>query len=319
MTGSGAAPLDIEGLLDLILASAGRLFEGQGGSIMLRASDTEFEVVAVIENPAALGARVREGEGVAGKVAESRRGVVMTGRGAKRDKPVDHALSVPMLHDGLLFGVLNINAIPGRAYGDFDLEAATQFAAAAGSALAEGRSYEEARAAGEADPSAHLTAMLEHIRSGTQIDYTSLTGKDTVDVGVAARSVSEAMNTRDMPIDVRGPMHLNARARAPAVRRVLTELAENGLRHGAEPVRITIDGNDSVVVLTITDGGKGIPRADRQRVFEPFVRLDDAADKPGIGLGLSIVRQVIDRMGGRIEFVDLQGGAMAARVMFRPA
>ncbi len=52
------------------------------------------------------------------------------------------------------------------------------------------------------------------------------------------------------------------------------------------------------VLVRVRDHGKGIPEADRERVFEPFIRLK--AKQPGTGLGLSIVKRTIERHGGRV-------------------
>jgi signal transduction histidine kinase len=64
------------------------------------------------------------------------------------------------------------------------------------------------------------------------------------------------------------------------------------------------------VALDVTDDGPGVPAADRERIFERFVRLDDARsrDAGGAGLGLAIVRDLVHRHGGGIEVGDADGG-----------
>ena len=64
--------------------------------------------------------------------------------------------------------------------------------------------------------------------------------------------------------------------------------------------------------LTVDDDGGGIPQADRERVFEPFIRLDESRDRGtgGAGLGLAIVQRVAANHGGTIEVRDSPlGGA----------
>jgi signal transduction histidine kinase len=63
-------------------------------------------------------------------------------------------------------------------------------------------------------------------------------------------------------------------------------------------------------VLTVDDDGNGIPEADRQRVFERFVRLDEARarDGGGSGLGLAIVHKVVDELGGRVRVQESANG-----------
>jgi signal transduction histidine kinase len=66
------------------------------------------------------------------------------------------------------------------------------------------------------------------------------------------------------------------------------------------------------VVLDVDDDGAGVPAADRARVFERFVRLDDARarDEGGSGLGLAIVAQLVTAHGGDVEILDSPlGGA----------
>lgn len=308
-----AAPLDVEGVLDLVLTSAGRLFDGQGGSIMLLVGGQELEVVASPGNPAALGARVKLGEGVAGQVAKNRDGALITGRGSKRAKPVDFGMSVPLLHGDALFGVLNINANAGHRFSDYDLHAATQFAAAAADALVEARSYEDARRAGDENPYRHLTAMLDHLRRACRLEFIPHTPPDRIDVGSVVRTVADGMNVVDRPVEVRGPLHIDAKGVAAPLRRALNELADNSHRHGAMPVRMVIEPGDWVSI-TVTDAGPGVPIFQAHKLFEPYVRLERDTDGPGVGLGLTIVQQAVEAIGGKVEAVPVPLGHTGFRI-----
>ena len=92
---------------------------------------------------------------------------------------------------------------------------------------------------------------------------------------------------------------------APAdLTRVLRNLLDNALRHAATAVRIDLgDDEPGVVVLTVANDGAPIPDDDRERIFEPFVRLDEARsrDDGGTGLGLAIVRGLVERAGGSVS------------------
>ena len=72
----------------------------------------------------------------------------------------------------------------------------------------------------------------------------------------------------------------------PGLRSVVENLLENAVRHGGSCVRVTLTPAE----LTVEDDGPGVPEADRDRIFEPFVRSGDP-DRPGSGLGLAIVAQ----------------------------
>ncbi len=95
--------------------------------------------------------------------------------------------------------------------------------------------------------------------------------------------------------------------------RVLGNLVDNAQRHAATTVRVSLERTvDHLVVLEVADDGRGVPAADRDRIFQRFVRLDDARsrDEGGAGLGLAIVADVVNRHAGRIRVGDsADGGA----------
>lgn len=84
--------------------------------------------------------------------------------------------------------------------------------------------------------------------------------------------------------------------------RVLGNLLDNAERHAHGAVAVAVGREGGGVVVEVTDDGDGVPEAERERVFERFVRLDDARtrDEGGAGLGLAIARDVAVRHGGRL-------------------
>ncbi|MEV5830389.1 HAMP domain-containing sensor histidine kinase [Spirillospora sp. NPDC052242] len=95
--------------------------------------------------------------------------------------------------------------------------------------------------------------------------------------------------------------------------RVLGNLLDNAERHADRVVRLTAAREGRDVVLRVADDGPGIPAADRERVFERFVRLDDARsrDEGGAGLGLAIARDLVAAHGGTLTVRDApEGGAL---------
>ena len=85
--------------------------------------------------------------------------------------------------------------------------------------------------------------------------------------------------------------------------RVLGNLVDNAQRHTATLIRVSLECADGAAVLVVADDGAGVPEADRERIFQRFVRLDEARsrDDGGAGLGLAIVRDVVERHGGSIR------------------
>ena len=99
------------------------------------------------------------------------------------------------------------------------------------------------------------------------------------------------------------------------LRRVLGNLADNAARHARSRVAFSLAERDTTVELTIDDDGPGIPPADRQRVFDRFVRLDAARDRDagGSGLGMAIVAELVAAHGGSVAIEDAPlGGARVA-------
>ena len=84
--------------------------------------------------------------------------------------------------------------------------------------------------------------------------------------------------------------------------RLLTNLLDNARRHARETVTVTVRREGAWAVLGVADDGEGVPEADRERIFERFVRLDAARsrDDGGAGLGLAIARDVAVRHGGTL-------------------
>jgi len=73
-------------------------------------------------------------------------------------------------------------------------------------------------------------------------------------------------------------------------------------------IKLSTHFTDQQAVIEITDSGPGIPQDKREEVFERFTRLDSARSTPGNGLGLSLVRAVVERHNGTIELQDNQPG-----------
>jgi two-component system sensor histidine kinase RstB len=92
-------------------------------------------------------------------------------------------------------------------------------------------------------------------------------------------------------------------------RRVIGNLMSNALRYAVSRVSLRAKATRTSIMVSVEDDGPGIPVADRERVFEPFVRLNRASAAPGYGVGLAIVRRVLERHHGRvwIEEGDLAG------------
>ena len=93
---------------------------------------------------------------------------------------------------------------------------------------------------------------------------------------------------------------------------IICNLLENAVKYSAEAVTIRIDyrrREDGMVQITVADNGIGIAKADQRFVFDKFYRSESAKDKaiPGIGLGLSYVKLLVEAHGGTISFESTEG------------
>ncbi|WP_039799248.1 sensor histidine kinase [Nocardia araoensis] len=161
------------------------------------------------------------------------------------------------------------------------------------------------------------TIRLEHLAADllllARLDAGEQPRADRVDLTVLVREelehrvrdrVAVRISIPEEPVAVTGSRTQLAR--------VLGNLVDNAQRHAAKTVHVAVDRDaDGPVVLSVTDDGPGVPPADRERIFQRFVRLDDARsrDEGGAGLGLAIVRDVVQRHGGTIHVADGAPGA----------
>jgi two-component system, OmpR family, osmolarity sensor histidine kinase EnvZ len=101
--------------------------------------------------------------------------------------------------------------------------------------------------------------------------------------------------------------------RRDAIRRTLFNLVSNAARHGDE-ISITATHDARYLIVTVDDDGPGIPADQRDEVFKPFVRLDEArnVDEGGTGLGLAIARDIARSHGGDIALLDSPLGGLRA-------
>lgn len=86
------------------------------------------------------------------------------------------------------------------------------------------------------------------------------------------------------------------------VERLLANLVDNALQHGASPVTVRAGREGARFWLEVSDGGPGIPEAQQALALQAFYRGDPGRARPGTGLGLAIVREAAQRLGARLSF-----------------
>ena len=124
----------------------------------------------------------------------------------------------------------------------------------------------------------------------------------------AVRSAYEvsrsAFEAKDIAVDIAVPDSLVVRAEADGLAQVLANLLQNASRYtppgGEASIRAT--SNRSTVTVSITNSGDGIPAGDLPHVFERFYRVEKSRDaaRGGAGIGLAIVKQLVEASGGKV-------------------
>ncbi len=105
-----------------------------------------------------------------------------------------------------------------------------------------------------------------------------------------------------------------ARADGPSLERVFGNLLANAGRFAQSQVVMTATSSPEGLVVDVDDDGPGIPAADRGRVFDPFVRLDESSR--GAGLGLALVRRILTHHGGRVLALESPLGGCRIRTIW---
>ncbi|MFE5077432.1 sensor histidine kinase [Streptomyces halstedii] len=159
-----------------------------------------------------------------------------------------------------------------------------------------------------------LQALAADLLLLARLDAGERPGRAAVDLGALVREeVSQRAGDR-IPVEVSvaegGAVEVSGSRGQLA--RVIGNLLDNAERHAERSVAVTVRAEGRDVCLEVADDGTGVPPAERERIFERFVRLDDARtrDDGGAGLGLALARDIASRHGGTLT-VDTspRGGA----------
>lgn len=132
-----------------------------------------------------------------------------------------------------------------------------------------------------------------------------------------AEDVVQAEGVRDVAIEFNPSSELpEVPLRPVTVKRVITNLVENAIRHGEPPLILStgVDRQSQLIWLEMRDHGSGIPEEQLQKVLEPFAQGDSARGSEGSGLGLAIIRRIVQSHGGKVELTNMEDKGLSARV-----
>jgi signal transduction histidine kinase len=373
--------LDLSDVLHLILSSALELLGGTEGSIMLVEEDGEHLQVVSYHGPkveTVMKGRAAVGSGIAGTVAQKREPMLIQGNRidkevADRGHPergISSAMSVPLVRNDELLGVLNLNETTGhRVFGEQDLNALGLFAEHAAIAIGNASIYEKeretvarleeldqlksdfvasvshelktpltaiigaaktvSRKGKDMDPEHHaqfmemierqggrLLRLVEDVLTTSQIESGRPMKRVLMDLRAAAQEVIDELRQTNVGKD--RDIRLLAEPDKPqiwgdviALQQVMTNLIENALKYSGEQSRVIVTVKETAEegLLEVADDGVGISEEGLQVIFDRFHQVDSSSTRKvgGFGLGLFIVKQLVDAHGGEISVTSEEG------------
>jgi len=138
---------------------------------------------------------------------------------------------------------------------------------------------------------------------------------DLVDVNQLIAGLIERYQRAGDGLQFRGGELPRLALRATAFSRLVTNLIDNALRHGAPPIEVSTRRENGSLVLEVADHGPGIPADQVERLKRPFTRGDPSrSGAAGAGLGLAIVERIARLHSGSLELLPRPGGGTIARV-----
>jgi two-component system, OmpR family, sensor histidine kinase MprB len=171
------------------------------------------------------------------------------------------------------------------------------------------------------DLGAQVAELSTVVAELTELARGDVTAERTEVVNLADQVVAAVTRARsrvpdvDLVLDL-APVPVPVTGRAAALQRAVLNLVDNAGKWSppGQPVNVRLAVEGGVAVLEVDDAGPGIDVADVPRVFDRFYRADAARGLPGSGLGLSIVRRVVDTHGGDVSVHRSDRGGALLRV-----
>jgi signal transduction histidine kinase len=155
-----------------------------------------------------------------------------------------------------------------------------------------------------------IESVLSFARDDTKREPHSL-----VDFSALVEGICEDASDAGETVTYSGPRGVTIACRPTVVRRAISNLVDNAVKYG-KSAAVSVISEAGRVVVTVEDEGPGIPRGEREKVFEPFYRIDRARnpDTGGVGLGLSVTRSIVWEHGGDIVLANRKGGGLSVRL-----
>ena len=158
-----------------------------------------------------------------------------------------------------------------------------------------------------------LNDLVNELLGMARLDSEQALRRDTVDVAALLESAAAALPPGPQALSVAAGQDLGTIEADPRLLgRALSNLLRNAQKYAAASIRLSAMREEGRLLIAVEDDGPGIPDEERERIFEPFYRLDRSRDRAtgGFGLGLSIARKAVLLHGGSLRVEDSAlGGA----------
>jgi signal transduction histidine kinase len=165
-----------------------------------------------------------------------------------------------------------------------------------------------------------LQGLVEDLLLLTKIDEGTLRLRiESVDLDDLLFEEAERLRgTTDLRVDIGGVSAGRVSGDRGQLDKLIRNLTDNAARHSRNMVALQLGERDGEVVLTVDDDGEGIPPSERGRIFERFVRLEEARDRDsgGSGLGLAIVAEIAGAHGATVAALNSPLGGARFEVRF---
>ncbi|MGW6567121.1 ATP-binding protein [Streptomyces sp. NPDC054975] len=166
---------------------------------------------------------------------------------------------------------------------------------------------------GAVEDTVRLQQLAADLLLLARLDAGERPGRTRIDLGELVRLVTAERSGDRIGVRVEAEEGVEVGGSRGQLARLVTNLLDNAQRHARSRITVTVRAEGACALLAVADDGAGVPAAERDRIFERFVRLDDARtrDEGGAGLGLAIARDVARRHGGdlTVAAADPSGGA----------
>jgi signal transduction histidine kinase len=141
--------------------------------------------------------------------------------------------------------------------------------------------------------------------------------RSLIDLDSVLQTIADQFADMGHAVVYQGGRHQTVYGSLTELQRLFSNLVENAITHGTQATISATPPVKGFIEIEVADDGPGIPAEERARVLEPFVRGEPARNvgaKSGFGLGLSIVKSLVEKAGGRLELAERRPHGLIARV-----